>query len=172
MGKRRGAKGKYETCVKPYLKEVNEKVRQGVIEEEIAKALGISVASLNNYRNKYPEFAEALSKNKGADVLNRLLNAGIEAAIGGTQIVSKPFKLQKKTYENGKLVSVDEYIEMVDVEEYIPANASLNQFYVLNYGKNKGFTRDPLEYDMKKQRHDQEMKERTNDKWELDLNKY
>ena len=79
---KRGAKSKYELLCQPYLKEINEKVRKGVTEAEIAKALGISVASLNNYRNKYPEFAEALSKDKGKDELQALINAGIEAAKG------------------------------------------------------------------------------------------
>ena len=57
-----GAKSKYETNIKPYLKEIRKKIKEGVTESEIAKALGISVASLNNYKLKYPELKEALSK--------------------------------------------------------------------------------------------------------------
>lgn len=169
---KRGAKSKYETLVKPYLTEINEKVRQGVTEADIAKALGISVASLNNYRNKYPEFAEALSKSKGADCLQDLINAGVDAAIGGTKTLKKPIKVCKKEYENGKLVSSEEFIEYVEEEVYIPANASLNQFYVLNYGKSKGFARDPLDYDIKKDKHELEKKITKQKNWNLDLDDY
>lgn len=142
-----GRKSKYESCVKPYLKEINEKVRQGVIEEEIAKSLGISVASLNNYRNKYPDFAEALSKDKGIDVLQKLTNAGIETACGywkeeeTTVIVldeeGKPCKRQKTI-----------------TKRWYPANASLNQFYAKIYGKEHGIVSDPLDYEIKKAKAD------------------
>lgn len=154
---KRGAKSKYETLCQPYLKEINEKVRQGVTEAEIAKALGISVASLNNYRNQHPEFKEALSKDKGADVLQDLINAGIEAAKGS-------FKENEQTIyvigEDGKPV-----IDKVIVNKvWQPPNASLNKFYVQNYGKSEGFTADPLQHELKKQKQefDQKLEEKKN----------
>lgn len=154
---KRGAKSKYETHCLPYLKEINEKVRQGVIEAEIARGLGISVASLNNYRNQYPEFAEALSKCKGADVLQDLINAGVEAAKG-------TYKENEQTIytmdENGNPV-----IEKVIVNKvWQPPNASLNKFYVQNYGKSEGFTADPLQHELKKakQEFDQKLEEQKN----------
>ena len=79
---KRGAKSKYETNVKPYLETIKKKVRQGITEAAIAEALGISVATLNNYKNKHDELKDALTKDKGADILDSLINAGIEAAKG------------------------------------------------------------------------------------------
>lgn len=172
MGKKRGAKSKYETLVKPKLNKIKEKVRKGVTEEEIAKGLGISVASLNNYRNQYPEFAEALSKDKGEDVLNDLINAGIEAAIGGVKKVKKPVVLKRKIYENGKLAAVEEYIEFVDTEEYIPTNAALNQFYVCNYGKKKGFARDPQAHELNKRKLELDEQVTKKKNWQLNLDEY
>ena len=142
---KRGAKSKYEQLVKPNLIKVNEKVRQGVTEEEIAKALGISVASLNNYRNKYPEFAEALSKNKGADVLDKLVNAGIEAATGYFKEIETTIIILD---EDGKPAKRQKTI----VKQWYPPNASLNQYYTKNLGKERGFTNDPLEYEFKKEK--------------------
>ena len=159
---KRGARSKYETCVKSHLKWVNEQVRKGVTEENIAQELGISVASLNNYRNKYPEFAEALSKDKGADVLQDLINAGIEAAKGQT-------KTNKQTIyerdENGQLQAV----KIIENEVYIPPNASLNQFYVKNFGKDKGFTADPLDYELKKAKAKAEEELLKAKNWDIDL---
>ena len=152
MASKRGAKSKYDTCVKPYLKEINEKVRQGVTEEEIAKALGISVASLNNYRNQHPEFKEALSKDKGADVLQKLVNAGIEAAIGGYK------ENTTTTYvmdDDGNPVIKQVVVNKV----WQPANAALHKYYANNLGKEQGFTSEPLEFELKqkKQQFDEQL---------------
>ena len=139
---KRGAKNKYELQVKPYLDLIQEKVRQGVIEAEIAKALGISVASLNNYKQQHEELREALSKNKGADVLQGIVNAGIKGASGyfveeeTTSIVFDKDGNPKKT----KIIN----------KRWIPANPSLNIFYAKNFGKNEGFVSDPLDYELKK----------------------
>lgn len=161
MGKA-GAKSKYETCVAPHLDEINAKIRQGVTEAEIAKALGISVASLNNYKQKHPELVEALTKNKGADALQELINAGIEAAKGyyresETTVVSidekgKPTKRQKTI-----------------VKQWFPPNAILHKFYVLNFGKEQGLVNDPLEYELRKAKQDFERAEAEARNWDMHL---
>ena len=163
MGKR-GAKSKYETCVLPYLDTIREKVREGVTEAEIAKALGICEASLNNYRNKYPEFREALSKDKGKDVLKSLVNAGVEAATGSYK-------------ENEQYIyTIDEEGEPV-LEKVIknkvwqPPNPSLNKFYVQNFGKEQGFSNDPLQHELKKQKQEFDEKLERAKNWFLKLDK-
>lgn len=159
----RGAKSKYETLVKPYLQDINKKVREGVTEEAIAKSLGISVASLNNYRNQYEEFKEALSKDKGADVLQDLINAGIEAAKGY-------YKENETTViildENGNPAKRQKTI----TKTWYPPNQALNTFYVKNYGKAEGFTNDPLEYEMRKAKaeFDEAIEKAKN--WDIDNN--
>lgn len=162
MAKKRGAKSKYEICVKPYLEEVNKKVREGITEAEIAKALGISVASLNNYRNQYEEFREALSKNKGADVLQSLVNAGIEAAIGG-------YKENEQTVykidEEGNPVIT----QVVKTKVWQPPNPTLHKFYVLNYGKEQGLVNDPLEYELKKKKQEFDEKLEQAKNWDIKL---
>ena len=159
---KRGARPKYEACVKPYLAEINEKVRAGVTEAEIAKSLGISVASLNNYRNAHPEFAEALSKDKGADALNALISAGIEAAKGS---IKKNSQYIYGVDENG-----DPVLEKVIVNEvWQPPNAALNKFYVQNFGREQGFSSDPLQYALKKQKQEFEEKLERARNWNLDI---
>ena len=159
---KRGAKSKYERLVKPYLTEINKKVREGVTEAAIADALGICVASLNNYRNKYPEFAEALSKDKGKDELQALINAGVEAAKGG-------YKENEQT-----IYSIDEegnpVIERVIVNKvWQPPNPALNKFYVMNFGKEQGFSNDPLQHELKKQKQEFDEKLEKAKNWHLNL---
>lgn len=143
-----GAKSKYETCVKPYLDEINRKVRQGVIEEDIAKSLNISVATLNNYKKQHPEFAEALSKDKGKDVLQKLINAGIEGATGY-------FKEEEVT--TIILVGDDNEVakkQKVITKKWFPPNPTLNIYYTKFYGKDEGFTTDPLKHELEKAKFD------------------
>lgn len=58
-----GRKNKYESHVKPYLSEI-PKWYEDMTEGQIAKKLGISVASFENYKIKYPELVECLSRGK------------------------------------------------------------------------------------------------------------
>ena len=138
-----GRKNKYETYVKPYLEDINKKIREGVTEKDIAKSLNISVATLNNYKSQYHELKEALSANKGKDVLKDLVNAGIQSAKGY-------YKENETTIvildENGQPTKRQKTI----VKTWYPPNPTLNIFYVKNFGKDEGYVSDPLEYEMKK----------------------
>lgn len=157
-----GRNSKYETSVKPYLEEINKKIREGVIEEEIAKSLGISVATLNNYKLKYPELKEALSRDKGKDVLQELINAGVKSAIGY-------YKENETTIvildENGQPSKRQKTI----TKTWYPPNPSLNIFYVKNFGKDEGFVNDPLEYEMKKAKQDFDEAIAKEKNWSLDI---
>lgn len=138
-----GRYSKYETHVKPHLEWVNEQVRNGVTEEAIAAALDISVASLNNYRNQHKEFKEALRRDKGKEILGKLINAGIEAACG--KWVEEERIVVQLDDDGNPLKKQKEY-----TKKYIPANAPLNMYYTKFYGKEEGFTADPAEHELKR----------------------
>ena len=164
MAEKRGAKCKYETCVKPYLAEINQKIREGITEKAIASSLGITEQTLNNYKKQYPELAEALSKGKGADVLQDLINAGIEAAKGC-------YKTNTQTY-----YKMDEYgnpvIEkVIEFEQWQQPNATLNKYYVNNFGKEQEFANDPLDYKLKKAKQEFSEKLEKAKNWHLNLDK-
>lgn len=159
---KRGAKGKYEKLVKPYLRIINEKVRKGVTEEQIAKSLGISVATLNNYRNQHKEFKDALSKDKGAEELNGLVNAGVEAAKGYYKEIETTVIILD---EDGKPAKRQKTI----TKQWFPPNPSLNQFYVKNFGKDQGYTSDPLEFEIKKAQHDLDEAIKRSNNWDKDI---
>lgn len=155
-----GRKNKYETLVKPYLKDINEKIRQGITESEIAKALGISIATLNNYKVAHEELREALSQNKGSDVLQELVNEGIKAAKGYW------VENETTTYgrdEDGKVVIKS----VTKTKTWIPANPTLHKFYVLNFGKEQGLVNDPLEYELKKAKAEFEEEQAKLKNWEF-----
>lgn len=156
-----GAKSKYETNIKPYLKEIRKKIKEGVTESEIAKALGISVASLNNYKLKYPELKEALSKDKGKAVLEKLKNAGIDAACGY-------YKLNETTN-----ITIDKdgnpKKSKVITKTWYPPNPTLNLFYVKLFGKDEGITSDPLDYELRKAKLELDAEIAKAKNWDADI---
>lgn len=160
---KRGAKSKYEQLVQPYLDLIQQKVRQGITEAEIAKSLNISVASLNNYKQQHKELLEALSKNKGADVLQGLINAGIKAATG--------YYVENEQVIYGRDAATGEVVvqQVIKKKEWQAPNQSLNKFYVQNYGKAEGFTTDPLEYELKKARAEFDEKLEKAKNWDVNL---
>lgn len=58
-----GRKSRYETHVQPFLEDIKEWY-QLLTEGQIAEKLGISVASFENYKKKYPELVEALKDGR------------------------------------------------------------------------------------------------------------
>lgn len=75
------AKSKWETNVKDKLMLVEAWARNGLTDEQIAKNLGIAVSTLNDYKNKYPEFMESLKRGK--EVIDiEVENALLKRALG------------------------------------------------------------------------------------------
>lgn len=71
---------KYETHVKPRLAEIS-KMYQLSTEKQIAKMLGISARSWENYKVKYPELREALANSK-QELIVELKNKMKQKALG------------------------------------------------------------------------------------------
>lgn len=76
------AKGKYEYWLTPEgLLKIEGWARDGLTEEQIAKNIGISVSTLNNWKNKYVEILESLKRGK--EVVDRQVeNALLRRALG------------------------------------------------------------------------------------------
>ena len=87
------AKGKYEYWITPEgLLKIEGWARDGLTDEQIAKNMGVSVSTLNNWKNKYVEILESLKRGK--EVVDRLVeNALLKRALG--------FSYTEITYEGG-----------------------------------------------------------------------
>ncbi len=80
--KRKGGRpSKYETQWKDKLPVIQGWARDGLVDEQIAKNLGIHPSTLYEWKKRYPEFAEALKKGK--EVVDREVeNALLKRALG------------------------------------------------------------------------------------------
>lgn len=90
-----GRKSKYQTHVEPKLLLIEAWARDGMIQEDIAKKLGVAMSSFSEYKNKYPELTEALKR--GQEVVDvQVENALLKRAMG--------YRYDEVTYENGEEV--------------------------------------------------------------------
>jgi len=80
-GVKRGRKNKYETHVGPRLEEIGWWCRDGLIEEEMFKRLGVSERSWYEYKNKYPQLSQVL-KNGKAQADYRVEDSLYKRAVG------------------------------------------------------------------------------------------
>ena len=126
------AKGKYEYWLTDDgLLLLAAWARDGLTDEQIAKNMGISKATLYRWKDKYCDICDALKKGKEiVDI--EVENALYKKATGYTVEVTKPIKLKEVKYENGRKVSEKEYIEMATEEVYIPPETAAQVFWLKN----------------------------------------
>lgn len=105
--------------------------RDGLIDEDIAKNMGISRSTLNEWKKKHPDISDTLKKGKEVvDV--KVENALLKKALGYNITVNKPIKVKEVIYDNGKRVSEKERVEIVAEEVHIPADTTAQIFWLKN----------------------------------------
>lgn len=126
------AKGKYEYWLTDEgLLQLEAWARNGLTDEQIAKNIGISRSTLNEWKKRYPDISDTLKKNK--DVVDiQVENALLAKALGISKTVKKPIKVKEVLYDNGKRTSEKEHIEYTDEEIYIPPDTTAQIFWLKN----------------------------------------
>ncbi len=107
--------------------------RDGLTNEQIAEKLGIAPATLYEWQNRYPEFAEALKKGK--EVVDREVeNALYKKTQGFTVTLLKVFKVKVIEYDpkTGKKVRETEELKRGEEEEYVPPDTTAQIFWLKN----------------------------------------
>ena len=77
----RGRKTIYPTKIEPYLKEIRDRIGNGITEKDLAKFYEVSSASWKNFKRDYPEFRKAIEKGKEEQKFNLVCSA-FKAAMG------------------------------------------------------------------------------------------
>lgn len=113
--------------------------------------MGCSVSTLCEWKNKFPEFSEALKRGK--DVADYIVeNELFESCKTRTVTVKKPFKL-KTVKVDGKKRLEEERIEYAEEQVVVPANVTAQIFYLKNRRPNKWKDR-PVESIAENQKND------------------
>ena len=79
----KGRPSKYLTVVKPRFDEIEQWVRMGCTDKEIAKALGVGITVFCGYKKDYPELKELISRTRQNNI-DALKAALYKKAVGFT----------------------------------------------------------------------------------------
>lgn len=101
------------------LKKITEWSKLGLFDKQIAKNMGISIATFYLYKKKYPEIAEAIEEGK--EVVDiEVENALLKRALGYNSVVSE-IKVDKNGNET-----------IVKRETHIPGDTTAQIFWLKN----------------------------------------
>ena len=126
------AKGKYQYWLTDDgLTLLQGWARDGLKDIDIARKMGISTGTLYDWKNKFPNFSEALKKGKeivDIEVEDSLL----KRAKGYTVDLIKTFKVKRIEYENGRKVSEREELVTGIDQMHVPADTTAQIFWLRN----------------------------------------
>jgi hypothetical protein len=124
MAERKGRPSKYESRVKPYLKEIKE-WRVVMTEEQIAETLGISYSSFRSYKNKYEELQQALEIGKRhlvADLMSTMIKLAKGYSYDEVEVIEDEkngkTKKVKTRVQPPNVVAIDKLLKNLDPENW------------------------------------------------------
>ena len=117
-------KSKYNTHVKPHLKDIAKWISEGDTDVQLAQRLGISESTFYEYCEKYPEFSEALYSAKNITRLDQLESTLYRRAVG--YMVTER-KTTKKTLASGDVVT-----EETESTRHIAPDVGALKFILVN----------------------------------------
>lgn len=127
-----GRKGKYEDWLTDdRLLLVEGWAREGLSDEQICLKMGISKDTYYRWQKDFSAFSDAIKKGK-APVDIKVENALLKSALGHTITIRKPVKVKLEKQKVGEGKVVEERIEYVDEEVYIPPRVAAQIFWLKN----------------------------------------
>jgi len=131
MSKRKaGRRGKYEEWLtKEGLLKIEGWARDGLTDEQIAKNMGISRSTLNEWKNKYSDILDTLKKGKEVVDL-QVENALLKRALG--------YKYDEVTYEFGE--------EVKQVRKEVVPDTTAQIFWLKNRRPDKWRDKQDIEH--------------------------
>lgn len=122
-------KGIYKEKIQPYIAEIEKARQEGKSLSEIAKELGVSVATLSRHLKKQPTCESVLVDDGG-----RVEESLYKACTGYTAQVVKHYKVKRVEYDEttGKKIREEEQLVSALDEIYVPPNISAQKFYLVN----------------------------------------
>ena len=121
---KRGRKCKYPTHVQPRLHEIEKWCREGLIEVEICKRLGVSIRQFQEYKNKFPQLSHTLQRGK------EVADYQVEDSLYKKAIGIKVTELHEKAIEgpDGKIKMVPDIL----VTKYLPPDTRSCIYWLIN----------------------------------------
>lgn len=126
----------YETHVKPRFKEIRKWLNGGATEKQVAKNLGVSYASWNNYKRDNPELDE-LCKEPRTELVEDLKGALVKRALGFS------YEEKKQYITEDELGNKKKHTE-ITTKQALPDTTAI-------FGALKIYDQNKLDYDIQAQ---------------------
>lgn len=107
--------------------------RDGLTDKQIAKNMGVGYSTMREWKKRFPELVQALSKGK--EVVDREVeNALYKSALGFMQKIKKPVRIKEVEYDPKTGKKIKELEKWVQVEEeiYIAPQVTAQIFWLKN----------------------------------------
>lgn len=141
-----GRPNKYDSHIKPYLKQIAEWKRNGATDDQICEQLDVSKSVYYDAKAKYPEFSEVLKVSKEkfvSDLRGELARIAFKHTLKTTKRVIKP----TGTDEDGN-PTYSTHIE--ETEKEVDGDIAALHLLLKNYDK-ENWSDKPRELDLKQQ---------------------
>lgn len=176
MGKnkhRGGRKPKYESYVKPYLKDITE-MAAVMTEIQIAEKLGVGASTFQYYKTIHPELAEAIKKGKQnlvADLKGALITRAKGYEYTERKVVTEEVKWDEDMFlaliDAGFTVEQIKRGKLVKTEvayKHMPADVASLNLALKNYDK-ENWANDPQMLELRKKELELRAKQIENNSW-------
>lgn len=144
-----GRKSKYETVILPRINDIQEWLKNGISQKEIAKRLGIGYTTWRDHKRNIPYLSTVVEETR-KDAIENVEKSMYQQALGFTKQVQRAMKLKEVIYENGKRLKEIEKVEYYNEEVYIPPSVNAGQFLLKNW-KKEHYSNNPAELEAKKE---------------------
>lgn len=136
-----GRPSKYETEIKPHLDDIRKAVEAGATNDEIAKAFGINISTLYEYKKRYKDFSDAFARGR-EKVIFDIKAALLRKALGYDYEEEK--RVGKKDKDGDKIVLIETY------KKHMPPSETAAAMLLRNYDKS-WLDKDVTSTDLKRQ---------------------
>lgn len=120
-----------------WLERITEFALLGLTDEEIAGLLDVAMSTYSLWKVRHPAFSEALKAGRG-DADRKVARALYTKALGYTRTIQKPMVVKEA---DGSTV-----VEVVDLEEHVPADTVAQIFWLKNRQRRLWRDRHDLEH--------------------------
>lgn len=122
-----GRKSKYDTEIKPHLKEIEQAVKNGATVAEIATAFNIAESTIYKYKNEIKEFSAAFARGR-ASIVIEIRGALLKKALGYEYEEEK--RVGRKDANGENIVVVEKY------KKHQPPSETAAAMLLRNYDEN------------------------------------
>lgn len=155
-----GRKDVWTTIIEPNLENIKKWYKDGALESDIIKKLGVSSSSYYKYKAEKTELSEIANSTREIQC-EQIQNALYKKALGYFETDTKTYWRKPRGADDNQA----EFIYKEDNKKYYPPDVSAGLVLLKHWDKKNEWTNDPQLYELKKQANEVEAITKLKEKW-------